>query len=174
MDKQKLRKVDLVFSLGLIAFGIAVLVAASRMPWTTHQTGVSSGWFLSPGLLPAVLGVLLIAFSLNVLANAVAAGGHRDISAFLRGAFSGVARNRRLHRVLLIIVLIGGYVFGLIGHVNYYVASSAYLFVFMLLFHRTSPGGSTAKNVLMLLAIAGATPLSIGYLFSTYLNVPLP
>ncbi|MEO8304617.1 MAG: tripartite tricarboxylate transporter TctB family protein [Betaproteobacteria bacterium] len=174
MEKQRLRKVDFLFSLALIAFGIVVVVAASRMPWTSTQTGISAAWHLSPGLFPALLGALLIVFSLSVLATAVAAGGHRDIVTFVRGALARIPRNRSLHRVLLIIVLIGGYVFGLVGHVNYYVASSIYLFMFMLLFHKAPRGRSTTRNALMLLAIAIAVPLAIGYLFSTYLNVPLP
>lgn len=174
MDKQKLRKADFLFSLALIAFGIVVIVAAADMPWTTAQKGVSSRWFLSPGLFPAFLGALLILFSLNVLWRAIAEGGHRDIVRFVADAMAAAPRNRKVHRVLLVILMIGAYVFGLLKNVNYYVASSAYLFVFMLLFHKPRDGVSTTRNALVLLAIAVGVPLAIGYIFSTFLNVPLP
>jgi hypothetical protein len=174
VDKQKLRKADFLFSLVLIAFGIVVIVAAAGMPWTSTQKGVSSSWYLSPGLFPALLGLLLIVFSLNVLRNAIVEGGHRDLARFIADAIGAAPRSRRLHRVLLVILIIGAYVFGLLKNVNYFVASSAYLFVFMLLFHTRREGVSTTRNALVLLAVAVGVPLVIGYIFSTYLNVPLP
>lgn len=172
MEKPKLRQTDFLFSLVLIAFGIAILVSASRMPWTNQQSGISSAWYLSPGLFPALLGILLIVFSLDILMHAISAGGHRKIGAFVGSSISAVGNNRRLHKVLLIILVIGVYI-SLIGHVNYYVASAVYLFMFMLLFHHPA-SRSRVKNVLTLLAVAVLVPLVTGYLFSHYLNVPLP
>lgn len=174
MEKQKLRKIDFLFSLVLIAFGIVVIVAAAGMPWTSTQRGVSSGWYLSPGLFPALLGALLILFSLHVLWRAIAEGGHRGIVGFVADALAAAPRSGKVHKVLLVILMIGAYVFVLLKNVNYFVASSAYLFVFMLLFHRRREGISTARHALVLLAVAVGVPLAIGYIFSNYLNVPLP
>lgn len=172
MDKQQLRRVDFLFSLVLIAFGVAILIAAYDMPWSSHQTGISGSWYLSPGLLPAILGALLIIFSLNILAHAVSAGGHRDVWGLIKNGLIGVAGNRAFHKSILSIVVLSAYIFGLLGNVNYYIATGLYLFVFMVLFHHKSK--SVLLNLSLLVIIAVAVPVVVGYLFSHYLDVPLP
>lgn len=172
MDKQQLRRIDFLFSLVLIAFGVAILVAAYDMPWSSEQTGISGSWYLSPGLLPAILGAMLIVFSLNILAHAVSAGGHRNVGDLIKRGLVGVIKNRAFHKSILSIVVISVYIFGLLGNVNYYVATASYLFVFMVLFHHRS--NSFLLNLLILGTIAIVVPVVVGYLFSNYLDVPLP
>jgi len=175
MSSQKpLRKADFLTSIVFILLGAAMLFAASRMPWIVKSGGLTQDWYLSPGLFPAVLGTLLIVFAANVLMHAVRAGGHRGLGPIILGHLRSIGSNRDLHRMAGAALLVGLYVFVGIGHFNYYVASSVFLFAAMLAYHRTPEGRITFRMVLKIALIAVIAPMVIGYIFTEFFQVPMP
>lgn len=172
--EKPLRKADFIASILFMLLGGGMIVAASRMPWIVQSGGLLQDWYLSPGLFPAVLGSLLILFSASVLVHAVRAGGHRGLGPAIAAALRSVGANRDLHRMAGAALLVGLYVFVGIGRVNYYVASSAFLFATMLAFHRTPEGRITWPLVLKIAVIAVVAPLVIGHVFTDFFQVPMP
>lgn len=169
-----LRKADFITSIAFMLLGAGMIFAASRMPWIVKSGGLQQDWYLSPGLFPAVLGSLLIVFSANVLANAVREGGHRGLGRLIGARLRSLGSNRDLHRMAAAALLVGLYVFVGIGRFDYYVASSVFLFVTMLAFHRTPEDRITPRLVLKLALIAVVAPLVIGYVFTEFFQVPMP
>ncbi len=168
------RKADFVVSIGLIAAGAFILYRASQMPWSNTRTGASAQWFLSPGLFPATLGVLLILFSLRVLLTAVREGGHQGGGTMFAGWLKGLPRNRPVQRVVFMIALIGAYIWFGIGNVDYRLASAAFLFVFIAAFWWPESGDRLPVRIAVTVAVAVLLPAALAHLFSTFLFVPMP
>lgn len=169
-----LRKADFITSIFFILLGSGVIFQASRMPWRVQSAGLAQDWYLSPGLFPAVLGSLLILFSLSVLAHAVRQGGHRDLIRFLSENVAAIDGNRDLHRILIAITLMAVYIFVGIGKLNYYVASSAFLCAAMFIFYRPNDSTMNLRLLIKILVISVAAPAIIGYVFSEFFQVPMP
>lgn len=174
MQKSQLRQLDLIFSSILIVFSAAVIIAALRMPWgSTTNTVRGGGWYLSPGLLPLLLASLIILFSANVLYHALRDGGHIGLWRAACRWVKNIRSNTRLYRVLAVIAVLSLYIVLMLGRINYYVASTMYLFIFISLFHRPQ-GVTKVRYMITLTAISVLVPLVTGYIFSEFLNVPLP
>ncbi|TCK29203.1 tripartite tricarboxylate transporter TctB family protein [Ancylobacter aquaticus] len=173
-SEKPLRKADFVTSIVFMLLGIVMIVAASRMPWIVQSGGLQQDWYLSPGLFPTVLGVLLIIFSSNVLMHAVRGGGYRGLGRAAAHGLRSVGSNHDLHRMAMAAALVGLYVFVGIGRVEYHIASSVFLFVTMLVFHRAPDRPFTVRAVLKLALIAVLAPLVIGYIFTEFFQVPMP
>ena len=168
------RKADFIFAILLCALGGYVIYSASQMPWRNTRTGATAQWFLSAGLFPATLGVLLILFSLHVMLTAIRDGGHRGGLRMFVGWLKGLPWNRPVQRVVFMILLIGAYVWLGIGRIDYRLASSIFLFVFIAVFWWPEAGAALPRRILATLAVAVLLPLSIAYLFTTFLFVPMP
>ena len=168
------RKADVVVSSLFILFGFIIIYRASQMPWATTRTGGTSQWFISPGLFPTVIGVLLILFSIRVLVTAIAEEGHRNIAPLFLGWLRGLPSNRGVHRVVLMVFWIGLYIFGAIGRINYQLASAIFLFGFIAVLWFPGAGAQWPKRLLITALISIIVPVVIIHVFSTYLYVPAP
>jgi hypothetical protein len=158
----------------MIALGFGVILAGSQMPWSSTLTGGSAQWYLSPGLFPTVIGVLLVLFSARVLLTAIKEGGTNGLGTAARGWLRGLPRNRPVHRVIIITLLMFAYVFLGVGRINFLVASSVFLFVAIAVFWWREAHGHFARTIGITLAVSVGVPFVISYLFSTFLFVPMP
>lgn len=174
MPKEKLRKADIVTALCLILLGLAVLFGASRMPMSGTYAGVTNVWYVSPAILPILIGVLIIIFSIGVLIRAIRDGGHREIIRYFAEKTKGLSRNREVQRILIIWIWSSVYIFIMIGRINFYVASFLYLCPFMLLFYRPGRESLKLKHFALIIVLCALLPIGIGYIFYRYLLVPLP
>ena len=176
LPHKSLRRADVIASTLMIGFGVVVVWQGIRMPWASTATSGSSSsqWYLSPGLFPVITGGLLILFSLRILVTAIREGGARGIWESLGPWLSGLGGNTRIHRAVMISVLLAIYVFGALGRVNFLVASGIFLFVSIALFWWPDGVGQIWRKVLVTAVIAAGFPWVIEYLFSTFLYVPMP
>jgi len=174
MPEEKLRKADIVTAICLILLGLAVLYGASQMPMKGTYGGVTNVWYVSPAVLPILIGTLIIVFSIGVLIRAVKRGGHKEIIQYFLEKAKGLSKNIEVYRILTIWILSSIYIFILLGKINFFLASFLYLCPFMLLFYR--PGGASlkVKHTAFIIFLCAIIPLGIGYLFNKYLLVPLP
>lgn len=175
LPRESRRQADVVVSISLIGFGLIVILSASTMPWISTRTGAKAAqWFLSPGLMPALIGLLLILFSVRIFVTAISEGGHRSIGSVLRRWLAGLPKNRKVHRVMVMILIMGAYIFGGLVRVNFYVATSVFLAIAITTFWWDS-GPHNRLTFFAITAIASiVTPLTVGYLFTTFLYVPMP
>lgn len=174
LPRETRRKADVVVSTLLAFFGAFIIYQGTLMPWVMTRTSGASQWFLSPGLFPVIVGGMLIAFSLRILATALAEGGGRGIGASLKGWLRGLPRNHGVMRVGFMILWIGLYVFAGVGNAEYRLVSAIFLFVFIAAFWLPGAGAQLPKRLMISALVSVLVPVCISYVFSTYLYVPAP
>jgi len=172
MPKEKLRHADVVTASLLSLLSLALLIGASRMPLRGTYGGVVNVWYVSPAALPFVIGTGLLVMSLGLLRRALREGGHRGLVAFFRARIRALPENRPVHRMLGVVALLAIYVYGLLGRVDYFLASSLYLCVFMGIYAYRQDSHWAHWTKILLLGIG--IPVAVGYAFREFLFVPLP
>jgi len=138
MDKTELRKKDFVTSLILIAFGIfMILYTLTVIPMKDSWGGVMNVWFVSPGLLPVCIGVLIIIMGSVLCNRAIKDGGARrfleDISQKEKD------RSGKTVRFLGILLVIVAYVYLHIPRIDYFLSTVLCLMVFISFFYFDRP-----------------------------------
>ena len=91
MEKPKLRGADVVTSVILILFGGWVLWQAFHMPMRDSYGGVMNVWYVSPALLPIIIGAGIVALAASILVHALKEGGAAALREMLRGLGAGGA-----------------------------------------------------------------------------------
>ena len=154
-----------LLALGWIVFGAAVLVASWRMD---RLANLQINPWSAPGLMPGVLGLLMVVF-----------GAALALRARIRDASRAEVDRTSVPRVLLAAVLCVGYAGGLLGHgLPFWLTSAAFLFVTILAFRwldrdAESPA-SLRKLALTSAAIAFGASFVIGLIFERVFLVRLP
>jgi hypothetical protein len=138
MDKTELRKKDFITSIILIAFGIfMVLYTITVIPMKDSWGGVMNVWFVSPGLFPVCIGILIIIMGIVLCNRAIKDGGAKkffeDLSHREKDA-SG--KTLRLLGILLVIV---AYVYLYIPRIDYFLGTMFCLVVFISFFYFDRP-----------------------------------
>ena len=78
METKKLRQADFITSILLILFGVWVLFEAFQMPMKGTYGGVKNAWYVSPALLPLIIGGAVFLLGIVLLMTAIRAGGASD------------------------------------------------------------------------------------------------
>jgi hypothetical protein len=134
MDKTELRKKDFITSFVLIAFGIWMLFyTLTEIPMKDSWGGVMNVWFVSPGLFPVCIGILIIIMGIVLCNRAIKDGGAKkffeDLSHRKKNS-SG--KTLRLLGILLVIV---AYVYLYIPRIDYFLSTMFSLMVFISFFY---------------------------------------
>lgn len=160
-DKKIMRKMDIIFGVILVILGIVFAVESYKMPWS----GISGGGVLAaPGLLPLIVSLIIAACGVILVVSARREGARiskDDIKAAVN-----TLKSKPATRVYVMLVIIAGYVFGLIGRIEFTLATFIFLAVFFL-YIRAGKWWSC-----FILAAVVAAAISFG--FGTLLSIPLP
>ena len=158
------RGADPFFALGWIVFGAAVLAGAWRMD---RLESLHINPWSAPGLMPGMLGALMILF-----------GAALGLRALRQRTEQDEADAASAPRVILAIVLCFGYAAGLLGHgLPFWLTSAAFIFVAILAFRwldRDAETPSLARLAASSAAIALGAAFAIGLLFEQVFLVRLP
>jgi hypothetical protein len=158
------RGAEAYFALGWIVFGAAVLAGSWRMD---RLESLNINPWSVPGLMPGVLGALMILFG--------AALGWRALRQRTEQPDADAAS---APRVILALVLCFGYAAGLLGHgLPFWLTSAAFIFVAILSFRWLDRDPETPNLVRLAAssaAIAIGAALAIGLLFEQVFLVRLP
>ncbi len=152
IDKDAMRKRDFLTSLVLIGISIGILVGASRMPMKGNYGGVQNVWYVSPALMPLIIGAGLLILSTVLLINSIISNGAKqaigDIKAFLKntefspiipmnqdqGSPESVARFAT-YRVLMVVLEFFILIFLLIPRVDFLISLIFFLMGIMGMFY---------------------------------------
>ena len=75
IDKNKLRGSDLVSGMIFLVLGLYIIFAAFQMPLNDSYGGVESHWYVSPALMPLIIGFGMILLSVSIIVNGLKNGG---------------------------------------------------------------------------------------------------
>ncbi|PKL06661.1 MAG: hypothetical protein CVV53_03120 [Spirochaetae bacterium HGW-Spirochaetae-9] len=81
MEKSRLRSFDVVWSGLFFLLGIYILAEAFQMPLKDSYAGVDSVWYVSPALLPIIIGVAILLLSGAIFLHALKNGGWATLKA---------------------------------------------------------------------------------------------
>jgi hypothetical protein len=129
MKPENLVKADFLTALCLTALGTAVVIESWRMPRLAER-GVPI--YSAPGVVPGLLGAVLLLLGLVLLLRSAASGGHRLPGD--GGTFGAALRAGGTARLLLTLLLTLTYAAGLIGRLPYGLATGLFVFAFVALF----------------------------------------
>ena len=158
------RAAEAYFGVGWIVFGAAVLAGSWRMD---RLEGLHINPWSVPGLMPGVLGALMIVF-----------GAALGVRALRQRVLQVDADAASAPRVILAIVLCFGYAAGLLGQgLPFWLTSTAFIFIAILSFRwldRDAETPTLARLAASSAAIALGAALAIGLLFEQVFLVRLP
>lgn len=173
MEERNMPKADFVTSIIFIAFGIGVLVISIQMPRFEEQ-GVNR--FSVPGIVPGFLGAVIALLGGVLFVRSIIRKGYR--LGINRRALKGFFTAEMTRRFALTILVSVAYAVGLIGRINYEIATAIYIFAFIMIFdYRWKQRFAVQwKKVLVAAVIAvlvaGAVGTTFRYLF--LVNLPGP
>ena len=81
MEKTRLRSFDIVWSAVFFLLGVYILVEAFQMPLKDSYAGVDSVWYVSPALLPIIIGCAILLLSSAIFLHAFKNGGWATLKA---------------------------------------------------------------------------------------------
>lgn len=164
-------KKDFITSIVLIAFSISVVVMSYTMPRLEHR---NIDPFSAPGVVPGMIGMILLGLSLILFVRASIRGGYLLFSR--SDGTSEPTHKGGAQRVLLTLMLSLIYAVGLLGRIDYTLATCSYIFAFIVLFEYRSDLGPAARKkmfgVALLEAVIAAVLISL--IFRNLFLVDLP
>ncbi len=172
VDKRVSARADFIAAWLWVAFGLTVMIAAWRMDRLESQ---GASLYTAPGLVPGILGTVLLLFGLLLALRAARAGGWR--LGGVRGSASSQAW-ARVTRVGGFLVLGLAYAAGLVGRggIPFWLATFAFVTVFLLLFDgaRRRAAGQSMKGIAFAVTVGAATSFVVSYVFQEVFLVRLP
>ncbi|MDP2791989.1 MAG: hypothetical protein Q8O15_09580 [Rectinemataceae bacterium] len=81
MEKSKLRGADIVTSLIFFLLSIWIIAEAFTMPLKDSYAGVDSVWYVSPALMPLIVGAAMLLLSIAIFLHAKRNGGLESLKA---------------------------------------------------------------------------------------------
>jgi hypothetical protein len=164
-------RADFITSIGMIAFGIAVLVLSIQMPRFEDQ-GVNR--FSVPGIVPGFLGSIIAVLGLVLFVRSIIRKGYRlGLDGAAVDRFFKAEMTKRFALTILVSVAYG---WGLIGRINYEIATAIYIFAFVVIFDvKWRRGIKTQwKKILIAAIIAVLVGGIVGTTFRRLFLVNLP
>ncbi len=133
MDKEELRRYDVIWSAVLFVFGIWVLSQALGMPMTDTYGGVANAWYVSPALMPLIVSAGIIILSAILFVIALRAGGAKGSLETLKRTLN-LTTERNL-KFLVIILSLSSYVYIYLPTTDFYLCSAMFLFYLTAIFY---------------------------------------
>ena len=163
-------KKDFITSIVLIVFSLSIIVMSYTMDRLEHR---SIDPFSAPGVVPGMIGSILLCLALILFFRSISRGGYRFFStAGKEQTFDPGA----VKRVMLTLVLSLIYAVGLLGRIDYTLATGLYVFSFIVLFEYRSELPLRSKQRVFFYALLQAliTAVLITLVFRKLFLVDLP
>lgn len=146
MESRKIRQADFVTSIVLIAAAIGILSLTAQMPMRDTYGGVKNVWYVSPGLLPLVVGTGILILSCVLLINSIRTGGAAEFIRSVREWKPGVSEANQ--RFLGIILALFSLVYFFIPRIDFVLSIALFLSYFVPAFYYDTPSDLRRLSVL--------------------------
>jgi Tripartite tricarboxylate transporter TctB family len=166
-EGQPSARADAVLGAIWLAIGAAIAVGSWNMDRLEKQ-GVQ--WFAAPGLVPGILGLLIVGAALLIVGRSLARLSRGD-------AGTGPPEAGYVRRAALTLVLCFAFAAGMVGHgLPFGVAAAIYLFlhIFLLQFPERRANGEIARGALVAGAVAVSVATAVTLVFQELFLVRLP
>lgn len=170
MQQRPLARADLITGLVLTALGLATAVESYRMPRLEER---SIDPWTAPGIVPGMLGIIILVLGIALALRSVAAGA---LSVKAQSDVDAAEARAARFRFVLCLTLCLVYAVVLVGHTPFWLATGAFVFVFIAAFEWRASDNHRARAIKLAFAavIAVATALVVPFVFETLFLVRLP
>ena len=171
MKPENMPKADFVVSIVLMCFGIWIMIHSYHMP---RFEDLGADPFSVPGIVPGILGLIIFVLSLVVFIRSIYNKGYR--LGLTQQTVTNFVRNDSTRRMLLTTLICIVYGLGMVGNMNYYLATFLFVLVFLILFQYRPAEGFTAQKKMLVMSLlqAGLTAGVVGAVFRYLFLVDLP
>lgn len=147
---------------------IVLFIAALYVIFESYRIYTKAGklLYISPALIPLMLGAFLLLLSVVLLLTSLKDGGAPARGLEMKQWFNTMKEDSNTMRMLVGVVLMGIYTFVMLGLLPFWLAT----FLFMLLLMYFLEAGSMIKIVVVSVVITGL----VIFLFQVCFRVPLP
>ena len=172
MGEAKMVKKDFITSIVLIAFSLSVVVQSYTMP-RLERRGIDP--FSAPGVVPGMIGLVLLCLALILFVRSIRQGGYRVFSKGLDTSEPPVHKGAAV-RVFLTLAVSLIYAVGFLGRLNYSISTGLYILAFICLFEYQPGQGLWDQRKMFLFALLQAVvaALLITVVFQKLFLVDLP
>jgi putative tricarboxylic transport membrane protein len=171
MKESNMPRADFIASMILIVVGVATVWNSLEMPRYEDQGG---SFLDSPGIVPAILGVLLVALSLVVFIRSIVKGGYK--LGWNRESLTAVLKDTKTVRMLVTIAF--GVVYGLVlmRYLHFIASTLIFVFVFIVVFEYDVRKSLAAQWKVPVFAsvISVVTTIAVYFAFQRLFLVNLP
>lgn len=153
--------IDFMGAAALLVFAVAVILGSVRLYFAAGEP-----MYLSPGLLPLILGVALLFTGILYLADSLKKGGLGARRREIREWFKQTAGDSQVHRMMAGVLIMAIYIYLLLSFLPFWLASLIFMAGLMLYLKSAS--------LVYILVISAAAVAFIVILFQVLFRVPLP
>lgn len=135
MDKSKLRGADIITGALFLLLGIYIIAEALTMPLKDSYAGVDSVWYVSPALMPLIIGIAMILLAVYIIVYAFQHGGVealKEIRAGRKGKKFLSDANIRYAAVLVPLISL---VYLNLTRIDFFIAIVLFLVYIITVFH---------------------------------------
>lgn len=166
MHTPRMAKADFITAILLVGLGVGSLIASLRMP--RYETSEINPYTV-PGIVPGLLAAVILLLGMVLLVRAVRRGGWRlDIVGTAAALIGPEAR-----RLYLVVGLTLGYAAGLVGRVPFWLATAAFIFLFISAFEY-SDTDRRARMLVVAAILAVIASAAVVVVFEQLFLVRLP
>ena len=163
MEAKQLRQADFVTSVVLLFFGVWVLFEAFQMPMRDTYGGVRNVWYVSPALMPLIVGFGITLLSIVLLTHSVRAGGAAHFFNSMRTVSPRLSDGHR--RFLGVVLALVTFVYFSIPRIDFALSIALFLAYFVPAYYYDSISAlrklsGTYVAIFLLLALLYATGLA--------------
>ena len=127
-DKNKnMRGADIVISILFLILGILILIGSFQMPLKDSYGGVDSVWYVSPALMPIIIGIAIILLSVAILLYAIKQEGWQLLKATYEERKKDPIFNESTVRMLATLIPLFTLVFVHLRMLDFCIAVALYL-----------------------------------------------
>lgn len=138
LPKDRLRKVDIFFSILVVFAGAAIVLTAMRFPRGAELSGVRNDWYVSPALMPYIIGTGLVLMGIALFFTGLKEAGTAGAREALASIGSALARLKSPGagplRFLAVTVTVVTGVFLYMPRVDFVISASFLLLALMSMF----------------------------------------
>ena len=164
-------RADFIMSIGLMVFGIAVLITSIGMP---RYEEINVNPYSVPGIVPGLLGAIVGFLGVVLLVRSIVRKGYAlNIT---RATIAAFFKDEPTRRLLLTLVICLAYVYGVLDRIPYLAATIIFVFVFDVAFEykRGVPFKKQGRMFLMaaLLSVLGGASIWATFRYLFLVNLP--
>lgn len=171
MKESNMPKADFVTSILLMAFGAFIVAASAAMPDFVDR-GESP--YSAPGVVSGLVGFAILALSVALFIRSLVRKGFR--LGLTPDKLVAFAKEETIYRILITIAVSVIYGLVLLGRMHFVIATTIYVFAFVMLFEYDIRKGLAAQGLRVVLGLVTALVTAVAvYVVFTYLflvNLP--